>query len=149
MGAKVSYFNYEKHVKELQAADVLISPKILENAYEMGHTEYKIMTGMACGLPVIASPQPSYREALSCEDLRFKGAQPCGGGFLCDDVKQWEAILNTCIEEAAERCDKKQLPNSCWYTRLAEQQARRNAVENYSIPVIAKKYRDAILECLA
>jgi hypothetical protein len=39
---------------------VIISPRQLANPYNQSHTEWKITLGMAVGLPVIASPQPSY-----------------------------------------------------------------------------------------
>lgn len=75
-------FTDEAYARELLESDIIISPKRLVNGYEMGHTEYKIALGMAVGLPAIASPQPSYVEAL---------AQ--GGGVIATTATDWRDAL--------------------------------------------------------
>jgi glycosyltransferase involved in cell wall biosynthesis len=67
----------------LLAGDVIISPKRLLNAYDVGHTAYKITPGMAQGLPAIASPQQSYVEALAD-----------GGGIICKTTDEWIEAIN-------------------------------------------------------
>jgi len=41
-------------------SDVVLSPRFLDNTYNLGHTEWKITLGMACGCQALASPVPSY-----------------------------------------------------------------------------------------
>jgi glycosyltransferase involved in cell wall biosynthesis len=57
-------FSERRYAAELLRSDVIVSPKRLVNAYELGHTEFKITPGMAVGLPAVASPQQSYVEAI-------------------------------------------------------------------------------------
>ncbi len=45
---------------QLRLGDVFLSPRDLKNSYNLGHSFTKIGTPMAAGLPVIASPVPSY-----------------------------------------------------------------------------------------
>jgi glycosyltransferase involved in cell wall biosynthesis len=39
---------------------VIVSPRFLDTPYNLAHTEWKISLGMACEMPAIASPVPSY-----------------------------------------------------------------------------------------
>jgi len=41
---------------------VIVSPRFLDTPYNLSHSEWKISLGMACELPAIASPVPSYVE---------------------------------------------------------------------------------------
>lgn len=56
--APVAYrrFNTRTFARDLLAGDAVISPRAVINSYDIGHTEYKITTGMALGLPAIAHP---------------------------------------------------------------------------------------------
>lgn len=45
------------------AGGVIVSPRFLDAPYNLSHTEWKITLGMACDLPAIASPVPSYLDA--------------------------------------------------------------------------------------
>jgi hypothetical protein len=68
------------------AGGVLISPRFLDNPYNQSHTEWKITLGLACGLPVVASPQPSYHEV----------AARCGGPgtvAICGGMEEWCAAI--------------------------------------------------------
>lgn len=49
---------------------VIVSPRFLDVPYNLSHTEWKITLGMACDLPAIASPVPSYRDVAerACSD---------------------------------------------------------------------------------
>lgn len=125
LGAEVTHFDYSQFPADLQRADVILSPKILSSAYEMGHTEYKISLGMAVGLPALASPQPSYLEALHGQ----------GGGLICRTVEDWEKAL----------CQLHQDPA---YAQELGHQARRRVVEKYSVPVVAERYRATLLYAL-
>ena len=76
-------FSERRYAAELRRSDVVISPKRLVNAYELGHTEFKITPGMAVGLPAVASPQRSYVEAISDR----------GGGVIAEDGEGWSAAF--------------------------------------------------------
>jgi glycosyltransferase involved in cell wall biosynthesis len=101
--------------RTLLAGDVVISPKRLLNAYDVGHTAYKITPGMAQGLPAIASPQRSYTEALAD-----------GGGIICETTEEW-------IEAISRLRDP---------TLRAEMgaKARRTVEWRYSTAVVAARY---------
>lgn len=68
---------------------VCISPRFLDNSYNMGHTEWKISLAMARGRVAVASPQPSY-----C-DLQDKA-----GGLgvrICDEDVEWDAAMDSML----------------------------------------------------
>ncbi|MCB4755573.1 MAG: glycosyltransferase family 4 protein [Elusimicrobia bacterium] len=111
--------------KWMDQADVIISPKILDCAYEMGHTELKITQGMAAGLPALASPQQSYKEAL----------RDNVGGWICSSPEEWEEHLTFFIKDPQR------------VTQIGKD-ARTRVLERYSIPVIAKIYEGIILQTL-
>ena len=82
---------------------VCISPRFLDNSYNMGHTEWKISLAMARGRVAIASPQPSY-----C-DLRDRA---CGQGVrICAEEMEWDAVMDSMLsgdfnweEEQSKAC---------------------------------------------
>jgi glycosyltransferase involved in cell wall biosynthesis len=107
----------------LGRADAIISPRYLNNGYNLGHTEYKISLGMARCLPAIASPQPAYVTAIAQD----------GGGILCDTSADWQAALTHLRDD----------PDA----RLQMGRAARRTVENhYLTPVVAQKLRQVILQ---
>jgi glycosyltransferase involved in cell wall biosynthesis len=116
----VPYTNRD-YAQTLKTCHVIISPKNLINGYEMGHTEYKITLGMAAGLPAVASPQQSYREAVHHRD----------GGIIADSPEAWrDALKRLSLDD-----------------RLREQMGRAAAQtvrEQYATPVVAKRYLDAL-----
>jgi len=60
---KASFIRY-KHkdlVKILRLGDIKVAPRSLDNSYDLGHSFTKIGYPMSVGLPVIASPVPSYK----------------------------------------------------------------------------------------
>jgi len=125
MNARISYFSYATYPQHLREADVIISPKILSSSYEMGHTEYKIALGMATALPALASPQPSYKEAIR------HGQE----GWICQTSEEWETAFKRCIQN----------PQEC---QAIGQRARKRIEDYYSIPVVAQQYRQVLLETL-
>ncbi len=109
------------YARTLRTCDIIISPKRLTNAYEMGHTEYKITTGMAVGLPAVASLQSSYVEAIS----------HAGGGLLAADLDEWTNALKCLIEDVPFRGD------------LGER-AARTVRERYATAVTGAAYREVL-----
>ena len=116
-------FSDRAYAALLAESDVIISPKRLVNAYEMAHTEYKITLGMACGLPAIASPQPSYVDALAD-----------GGGLIARSDEEWLDGFRR-LRDAGAR-------------RAAGAAARRTVETRYSTAVVAGRYLE-LLRALA
>ena len=114
------------YARLLAQCDIIISPKMLVNSYEIGHSEYKITLGMGAGLPVVASPQQSYIEAISHN----------GGGIIASRSGEWLAALDGLIKDHKLREDM-------------GVRARQTVLERYSTPVVAKRYYQVIEECLA
>jgi glycosyltransferase involved in cell wall biosynthesis len=113
-------FDLRRYARTLRTCDVIISPKRLVNAYELGHTEWKITLGMAAGLPALASPQRSYVEALAD-----------GGGIVADSPDDWVAGLDV-LREAGRRSE-------------LGARAREIVEERYSTPVVARRYGEFLL----
>jgi glycosyltransferase involved in cell wall biosynthesis len=110
-------FSPRRYARVLRALDVIVSPKRLVNGYELGHTEWKITLGMAAGLPAVASPQQSYREAIEYR----------GGGIVADGQAAWREALLRLRDEIA-------------YRRDLGDRARKTVQERYATPVVARQY---------
>ena len=121
---RVERFSDASYARTLLSCDIIISPKRTVNAYEMGHTEYKIALGMAVGLPAVASPQQSYVEILSH-----------GGGIVAQSPAEWLAALTELGRDPARR-------------RALGAQARETVRAHYSTPIVARQYL-SVLERLA
>ncbi len=52
-------------LRKYSKGGIIISPRTLDAPYNWSHTEWKITLGMACGLPAIASPVPSYESVAT------------------------------------------------------------------------------------
>ena len=75
----------------------IVSPRYLDSPYNRSHTEWKLTLGLACGLPGIGSPQPSYKEAAA--------AAPCALS-ICSSNEEWSAAIDSICrnpEAARER----------------------------------------------
>ena len=118
---RVVRFSDRTYARTLAQCDVLISPKQLINAYEMGHTEYKITLGMAAGLPVIASPQPSYVEAV----------EHAGGGIIASSTEEWCEALVRLGADATLRS-------------AIGRRGRQTVIDRYATEVVAKRYLDLL-----
>lgn len=76
-----TFVQYHEEIfeNELRDIDIAISPRHLSNTYNMGHSELKIINWMSIGVPVIASPQPSYTQTIQHEST----------GYLAENIHQW------------------------------------------------------------
>ena len=110
-------FSDRRYARTLAGCDIMLSPKRLINAYEMAHTEYKITLGMAAGLPVVASPQQSYLEAIEHR----------GGGIIANTPDEWRDALGRLAASPAMRCD-------------IGSRARQTVTDCYTTPLIASRY---------
>jgi glycosyltransferase involved in cell wall biosynthesis len=70
---------------------VIVSPRFLDVPYNLSHTEWKITLGMACDLPAIASPVPSYLDAAqhSAPDALT----------ICRSDEDWQQALDRCLSD--------------------------------------------------
>jgi len=112
------WFRYSdwRYSRLLKQADAIISPRYLNNGYNLGHTEYKITLGMARGLPAIVSPQPSYVTAV----------QRHNGGILCYTEQDWIDALTLLRDDAQ-------------YRLAMGQRAAGTVKQYYSTPVVAQQ----------
>jgi glycosyltransferase involved in cell wall biosynthesis len=113
-------FDLRRYARILRTCDAIISPKRLVNAYELGHTEWKITLGMAVALPAVASPQRSYVEALEG-----------GGGIVADSDEDWIAAFESICDPDVRR-------------ELGGK-ARATVEERYSTPIVARRYGEFLL----
>lgn len=63
---------------------VFLSPRFMENSYNLGHSEWKITLPMSVGLPVICSPLRSYSTVARRAE---------GGICICNNITDWERNL--------------------------------------------------------
>jgi len=124
VGAEIRYWDYRLYRNWLNEADIIISPKDLTSSYEMAHTEYKISLGMAMGLPALASPQPSYVDALGDSHA----------GYICHGDADWLQGLEHYLSH----------PEDLKRDGLS---ARRQIEDRYAFPVLAKQLQ-GILDSL-
>ena len=76
-------------------SDAVISPRFLDNSYNLGHTEWKITLGMACGCRALASPVPSYRDVWA----RSSGTEI----VLCNTQDEWHSAFETMLTIGVSR----------------------------------------------
>jgi len=107
---------------------LIISPRFLDNPYNLSHSEWKITLGMACGLPAVTSPQPSYL------DVRDRCRHP-GALSICSSDEEWVSVLRNAMAPGG------------WDE--ASDAARAVVSEHYSTPVVAALHLDAVRDCLA
>lgn len=111
-------------LKLYSAGGVILSPRFLEIPYNLGHSEWKITLGMACGMPALASPQPSY------EDVAQR-AQP-DAIRICRNPSDWEQALEWA-------CSRRNQPSEA-----AQEVVRRH----YLTPLVAAQHRKAVQSTL-
>jgi glycosyltransferase involved in cell wall biosynthesis len=113
-----TFTNLEALFKIYQQADVVLSPRFLDNSYNLGHTEWKITLGMACGCIAMASPVPSYSLV---RDLAQKEVV-----VLCETQDEWTAGFEELLSQ--------QISGGL------RQAARCVVDQHYSAQVLAKKH---------
>ena len=77
--------------RDLLRGDVCIAPRDVDNAYNRGHSFFRIGVFLAQGVPVIAGPVPSYAEVL----------RPGDNGLVCATGPEWDAALDAVMEDRA------------------------------------------------
>jgi len=106
---------------------VCIAPRFLSNAYNLGHTEWKITLAMACGRMALCAPLSSYR-AVS-ERSKGKGIR------VCETLEDWSSAFDELLSGDLD-----------WE---GEESAARQVVESsYDTRIIARKHAEYILQLL-
>ena len=120
----IAYQSIEHLFKIYASGGVFISPRFLDNSYNLGHTEWKITLAMACSRLALCSPLPSYLDVSAKAEGR--GIRICG--TACD----WEMALDTILKNDLD-------------LRSEEENARAVVEQYYSTRVVAK-YHTAFLQ---
>lgn len=107
---------------------VCISPRFLDNSYNMGHTEWKISLAMARGRMVLCSPQPSY---LTMRE-RSKGL----GIRVCDTDDEWVRAIEEILS-----------PGFDW--QREQRAACETVMTYYSAPIVAKAHEHLVNHVLS
>jgi len=119
----IPFSSVENLVKEYRKGGVAISPRFLDNTYNLGHTEWKISLAMAQGRITLCSEQPSYMDVAK----RAKGL----GIRICRKADEWF--------EAFEEIKGHDFD---W---AREQAGARSVVEKYyATPVVAREHLEFI-----
>lgn len=110
------------------AGGVFVSPRFLDNAYNLGHTEWKITLAMACGRIVLCSPVPSYVKVARRSG--YKGIR------ICADRADWQSGLDAILSGEAN---------------IQEEEACASQVvrEHYSTQVVAGNHSRFLRRVLA
>lgn len=106
-------YNHSEIPALLSKGDIFITPRELNDSYNLAHSFTKIGVGMAVGLPVIASPVPSYKNSPA---------------ILCADKEEWKENLERMLTD---------IPS----LEYLSQKGREYTKENYSSQVIKTKYK--------
>ena len=76
-----SYYTFPKTILK---GDFCIAPRQTNNSYDLGHSHYKIGVFLACGIPALAPPLPSYLEVIG----------KTKGGKICESSSEWASALD-------------------------------------------------------
>jgi hypothetical protein len=85
----IPFTNIEDLMGLYDRGGVAISPRFLDNSYNLGHTEWKVTLPMARGRVALCSPQSSYVKVHE----RAEG----GGIRVCDTADAWGHALEACL----------------------------------------------------
>tara|TARA_B100000242_G_C43043676_1_gene487024 strand:+ start:1270 stop:2304 length:1035 start_codon:yes stop_codon:yes gene_type:complete len=109
-------WKYETFPKTLLNGEFVFAPRDLSEPYNRGHSFFKIGVFLFSGIPVIASPVPSYKEIIKRENC----------GKLCDSKDDFRNIIKNFCE------NREKLIN---WSRSA-----KLLMEKYTTVEISKKY---------
>lgn len=82
---KTSFIKYQyKNIADiLRQGDIKVAPRELDNSYNLGHAFTKIGYPMSVGVPVVASPVPSYQGSPA---------------LLCSSTQEWYRNIKTLLD---------------------------------------------------
>lgn len=76
-------WKYEKFPSYITQSDIGLAPRDVDTSYDKGHSIFKIGVFLAQGVPVLASPVPSYYEVLGDGKA----------GLICHTPNEWKNAL--------------------------------------------------------
>ncbi len=80
---------YKRFPEDIISCDICVAPRIIiDEKYDSGHSLFKIGVFMAEGVPVLASPIPSY-------ELLLKNDK---GGHICKTLDEWNEYIEKCLK---------------------------------------------------
>lgn len=103
---------------------VIVSPRFLDNPYNLSHSEWKISLGLACGLPAVVSPVPSYGEVAE--------RASSGAIRLCPTSDDWSAALSAALDGS-------------WDLAASGHAAREVVEQFYRTDIVARQHVEAVL----
>lgn len=106
-------YRHTKITKMLSGATAFLAPRDLSDPYNLGHSFTKIGVAMAAGIPVIASPIPSYKGSPA---------------IICNTQKEWRTSLQSLFDNTLD-LEKLKLTS------------RRYCHENFDIDQVTQAYR--------
>lgn len=118
--AKFVKYSHSEIPDLLLKGDIFIAPRDLNESYNLSHSFTKIGVAMAVGLPVIASPVPSYLNSPV---------------ILCSNKEEWERNLEKMLNNVA-------------FLKCLSNKGREFVKENYSLRVTKTKYEMLFNELL-
>lgn len=113
-------YNHSEIPALLLKGDIFIAPRELSDSYNLAHSFTKVGIAMAVGLPVAASPVPSYQNSPA---------------ILCADREEWKENLEKMLTDipSLEQLSRK---------------GREYTNENYSPQVIKPEYKKLFMSVL-
>lgn len=122
-------FHPFKSIRRLLAlyaqSGLIVSPRFLDGPYNLGHSEWKITLGMACGLPALCSPVPSYCDVA-------EKAQSTAIRIACSP-DEWTRALEAALSRE-------------WNLADSAEAAREVVEHHYSTPVVAHLHGNLVLD---
>jgi glycosyltransferase involved in cell wall biosynthesis len=114
-------YNYVKYVQSeissiIKVGDIFIAPRPLNGIENRSNSIARIALPMSIGLPVVASPVPSYKTSPA---------------ILCSDENEWEEALCSLIDDVKKR-------------NLYKEKGLKFVDENLSLNVIGNRYMEII-----
>lgn len=106
-------YQHNQITRQLSGATAFLAPRDLSDAYNLGHSFTKIGVAMAAGIPVIASPIPSYKGSPA---------------IICHTQKEWRTVLQSLFDNTLD-LENLQLTS------------RRYCHENFDIHKVVQAYR--------
>jgi glycosyltransferase involved in cell wall biosynthesis len=82
-------WSYKTFPENIIKCDLCVSPREIDNNYDLGHSLFKIAAFMSEGVPALASPIPSYY-------LILKDGM---GGQICKTFNDWNEQIEKCLED--------------------------------------------------
>jgi hypothetical protein len=82
-------WSYKTFPRRILDGEICVAPRRTDNPYDRGHSLFKIGVFMAGGVPVIASPVPSYTEVIGDGKA----------GVLCQSPDEWDRALGMAVRE--------------------------------------------------